>query len=108
MKHVINGSLHGSLFVLLCAYSLGGCSVVAGDNSAISTEHTAAPAASVSQALTLHSLGNIRDSSSKMAPPAGLPSQVDLSALVGPPGDQGNEGSCVGWASATPPRRSKK
>jgi hypothetical protein len=35
------------------------------------------------------------------APPAGgLPKSVDLSAKIGPPGDQGSESSCVGWAVA--------
>jgi C1A family cysteine protease len=56
---------------------------------------------------TLHPVGAQPDSDelleSKLSKPvraaaSALPSEVDLTACLPPPGDQGQQGSCVGWA----------
>jgi C1A family cysteine protease len=53
----------------------------------------------------MHPLGARKDPAARVASkraaaaePAALPSHVDLSDRISPPGDQQSEGSCVGWA----------
>ena len=108
---------HGSILLL----ALGACAVNSTDDAKTTSEAFTVvtnPITVPGGALTidsdvglLHPLGVIpEDPSVRAARPlvhplaltadGVLPSTVDLSAKIGPPGDQGQEGSCVGWAVA--------
>lgn len=92
---------------LLLAFAASGASLAAcGNAPGGSADEGGAEAVGVQQALELHPLGAIRDDQSMMASrqvgvsaPASVPASVDLSAQFPTPGDQGSEGSCVGWAT---------
>lgn len=100
---------HGKVcgLTLLAGALSSGC-VGSTDTNETGAEKAESVGVSVSAVTGLHPLGSNRDSAqlvaskkTTMAPLAsGLPSAVDLSASLPAPGDQGRQGSCVGWAVA--------
>jgi len=74
----------------------GGGTTTGGDGTEVET----------AELTTFHRMGLIRDPATMMsanmlpmaAPPGTMPTVVDLTNQAPPPGDQGQEGSCVGWA----------